>query len=70
MTAVDSPTAQVELTRNKPVGQRADFRVADAQQLPSPDAFLDVVASALVMNFIPERRGQLRRGAASAAPAA
>ena len=55
IAAVDPSAAQVELARNKPVGQRADFRVADAQQLPFPDAAFDVVASALVINFIPDR---------------
>lgn len=53
--AVDPAPAQVELARGKPLGKRADFRVADAQELPFPDGAFDVVASALVINFIPDR---------------
>ena len=53
--AIDPSAAQIELARGKPVAQRADFRIADAQALPFPDGAFDVVASALVMNFIPDR---------------
>jgi ubiquinone/menaquinone biosynthesis C-methylase UbiE len=53
--AIDPAAAQIELARGKPVAQRADFRVADAQALPFPDSAFDVVASALVINFIPDR---------------
>jgi SAM-dependent methyltransferase len=35
------------------------FQVADARQLPFPGASFDVVASALVINFIPDRRPAL-----------
>jgi len=55
VVAVDPSTAQIEIARNKPVAQWADFRVADAQTLPFPDGDFDVVASALVINFIPDR---------------
>ena len=55
VVAVDPAVAQIEHARGKPVGKRADFRVADAQELPFPDASFDVVASALVINFIPDR---------------
>ena len=55
MVAVDPSEAQIELARKKLVAQRADFRVADAQSLPFPDGVFDVVASALVINFIPDR---------------
>jgi SAM-dependent methyltransferase len=55
VVAVDPSAAQIELARNKPVAQRADFRVADAQMLPFSDGAFDVVASALVINFIPDR---------------
>ena len=50
--AIDPSAAQIELARSKQVAQRADFRVADAQALPFPDGAFDVVASALVINFI------------------
>jgi SAM-dependent methyltransferase len=53
--AVDPAAAQIDYARNQPVARRADFRVADAQSLPFPDCGFDVVASALVINFIPDR---------------
>jgi SAM-dependent methyltransferase len=56
MIAVDPSEAQIELTRGKPIAQRADFRIADAQSLPFPDGAFDVVVSALVINFISDRR--------------
>jgi ubiquinone/menaquinone biosynthesis C-methylase UbiE len=53
--AVDPSQAQIDHARRGPAARRADFRVADAQALPFPDAAFDVVASALVINFIPDR---------------
>jgi SAM-dependent methyltransferase len=38
---------------------RARFEVADARKLPAQDASIDVVASALVLNFIPDRPAAL-----------
>ena len=35
--------------------KRVHFEMADAQKLPAPDASIDVVASALVLNFIPDK---------------
>jgi len=54
VTAVDPSPWQVEQARRQPVGQRAEFQLADAQQLPFPAGTFDVVASALVINFIPD----------------
>ena len=53
--AIDQAEAQIDYARRKPIGQRADFQVGDAHALPFPDATFDVVASALVINFIPDR---------------
>ena len=53
--AVDPAPGQVKAARRGPVGRRAAFQVADARKLPFADASFDVVASALVINFIPER---------------
>ncbi|MEZ5832064.1 MAG: class I SAM-dependent methyltransferase [Dongiaceae bacterium] len=39
---------------------RLRFEVADAQKLPLPDASVDVAASALVVNFVPDRVQALR----------
>ena len=57
--AVDPAQAQIDHACRRPVGRRANFRVADARALPFPDAAFDVVASALVINFIPDRPGAL-----------
>ncbi len=53
--AVDPSPEQIDFARNEPVARRADFRVADAQSLPFQDGAFDVVASALVINFVPNR---------------
>lgn len=55
VVANDPSATQIELARNKPFAQKVDFRVADAQMLPFADNAFDVVASALVINFIPDR---------------
>ena len=55
VAAVDPSADQIDYAKRQPVGHRADFRVSDAQALPFPDGGFDVVASALVINFIPDR---------------
>lgn len=55
VVAVDPAVAQIDLAHKKPIAQRADFRVADAQTLPFSDGAFSVVVSALVINFIPDR---------------
>jgi ubiquinone/menaquinone biosynthesis C-methylase UbiE len=55
IVAVDPAAAQIDHARKQAVARRADFRIADAQTLPFPDGAFDVVASALVINFIPDR---------------
>ena len=52
---IDPAQAQIDHARRGPAGQRADFQVADAQALPFPASSFDVVASALVINFIADR---------------
>ena len=56
ITAIDPSAAQIEFARKQPVASNAEFQVGDAQALPFPDGTFDVVASALVINFIPDRR--------------
>jgi SAM-dependent methyltransferase len=66
--AVDPAPAQIDHARLQPVAQRAEFLLADAQSLPFPDGAFDIVASALVLNFIPDRAlalEQMRRVARS-----
>ena len=53
VTAVDSATAQVYQARNALEAQRVDIHVCDAQALPFAENCFDIVASALVINFIP-----------------
>ena len=55
LVAVDPSEAQIDIARNKPLAQRADARVADPQAPPFPDGMFDVVASSLVINFIPDQ---------------
>jgi ubiquinone/menaquinone biosynthesis C-methylase UbiE len=53
--AVDPAPSQIAHAHNG-VGQgKAEFRIADAQELPFPEKFFDVVASSLVLNFVPMR---------------
>lgn len=53
VVAIDPSKAQIEHACRQPIAQRASFRVANAEALPFPNSIFDVVASALVMNFIP-----------------
>jgi ubiquinone/menaquinone biosynthesis C-methylase UbiE len=53
--AVDPAPAQVRAAARGPAAGRATFQIADAGKLPFPDASFDVVASALVINFIADR---------------
>lgn len=55
VVAVDPAKSQIEQAGRLPVGKRADFRVADALALPFPNDEFDIVASALVINFISDR---------------
>ena len=55
VSAVDPSAQQIDHARRQPAAERADFRVADARHLPFADAEFDVVASALVINFIPDQ---------------
>jgi ubiquinone/menaquinone biosynthesis C-methylase UbiE len=51
---IDSAQAQIEAAERGPAAVAAHFQVGDARQLPFPDRSFDVVASALVINFVPE----------------
>jgi ubiquinone/menaquinone biosynthesis C-methylase UbiE len=55
LIAVDPSQPQIDHACRQPMALRASFRVADGEALPFPDATFDVVASALVINFIPDR---------------
>jgi SAM-dependent methyltransferase len=53
ISGIDPSSAQVDYTRGK--FPHADLRVGDAMALPFGDGAFDVVASALVLHFIPDR---------------
>jgi ubiquinone/menaquinone biosynthesis C-methylase UbiE len=55
VTGIDPFPEQIEYARSLPVARLAEFRVADALNLSFPDHSFDVVASALVINFVPDR---------------
>ncbi len=55
VTGVDPAQAQIDLAASKVLDPRVGFRTADAQALPFADASFDVVSSALVVNFVPDR---------------
>jgi SAM-dependent methyltransferase len=55
VSAVDPAQPQIDHARRHRGRQRATFQVADAQALPFADSTFDVVTSALVINFIPDR---------------
>ena len=57
--AVDPTPAQVKAALRGPAAGRVAFQVADARKLPFADASFDVVASALVINFIADRPAAL-----------
>lgn len=51
---IDTAQAQVAAAAACPAGGRTRFQVADARQLPFKAGSFDVVASALVINFVPQ----------------
>jgi len=53
--AVDPEAAQIDHASREITGTRASFRVADGCALPFAESMFDIVASALVINFIPDR---------------
>src|SRR5262245_24960149 len=60
VNAVDPAKAQIAYASAGPLAKWADFQVADAQELPFSDETFDVVASALVINFIPDKQRGLK----------
>lgn len=53
LSGIDPSAAQIESARQRLPG--ADLRVGDAMDMPFADGAFDVVASALVLHFIPDR---------------
>lgn len=55
VVGIDPAVSQITEASRRPLAGRAAFRIADARKLPFPDTDFDVVAAALVLNFIPDR---------------
>lgn len=60
LIAVDQSEGFLTLARAKVTDPRAEFRVGDAQALAVENASRDVVVSALMLNFVPDRDKALR----------
>jgi SAM-dependent methyltransferase len=60
VVAVDQSAGFVAHARAATADERVRFEVGDAQKIPLDDASVDVAASALVVNFVPDRVQALR----------
>jgi ubiquinone/menaquinone biosynthesis C-methylase UbiE len=58
--AVDTEPAQIDHARRGFMDRRVTFGVADARSLPFADAAFDLVASGLMLNFVPNPASALR----------
>jgi SAM-dependent methyltransferase len=58
--AIDPSQGFVDHARATTSDERARFEVGDAQKLSLPDASVDAAASALVLNFVPDKIAALR----------
>jgi ubiquinone/menaquinone biosynthesis C-methylase UbiE len=72
--AIDPSTSQISYAQSRKGAEGIHFQVADARSMPFDDERFDVAASALVLNFIPDRekavsemRRVVRRGGTAAA---
>jgi ubiquinone/menaquinone biosynthesis C-methylase UbiE len=54
VVGIDPAGAQIAQASRGPAAGRATFQIADARKLPFSNTAFDVVAAALVLNFIPE----------------
>ncbi len=59
LSGVDPSEGFVAQARENVPDPRAEFHVGDAQDLPFDDSSRDVVASALVLNFVPDKQKAL-----------
>jgi ubiquinone/menaquinone biosynthesis C-methylase UbiE len=74
IVAIDPSTAQISYAQSRNSAEGIQFQVADARSMPFDNERFDVAASALVLNFIPDRekalaemRRVVRRGGTAAA---
>jgi ubiquinone/menaquinone biosynthesis C-methylase UbiE len=64
LLAIDPSEGFLAKARANVADSRADFRVGDAQAVPAEPASRDVIASALVLNFVPDKEkalGEMKR---------
>mgnify|MGYP000406885810 CR=1 FL=1 len=64
VVAIDPSDGFLTYARREITDPRVVFQIADAQDIPTPDDEFDVTASALVLNFIPDKLkalGEMRR---------
>jgi SAM-dependent methyltransferase len=64
LLAIDPSAGFIDTARANVPDQRIEFRVGDAQALPAEADSFDVIASALALNFVPDRLkalGEMRR---------
>jgi len=64
IVAIDPSRAQISYATSHKTADNVQFKVADARALPFENGQFDVAASALVLNFIPDREkavGEMRR---------
>ncbi len=54
VVGIDPASAQIEQAARGPASTRAKFQQSDAMNLPFADDCVDVAASALVINFVPD----------------
>lgn len=55
VAAIDPAVSQIDYARHRLPAEFVDVRVADAQRIPFPIEAFDIVASALAINFVPDR---------------
>jgi ubiquinone/menaquinone biosynthesis C-methylase UbiE len=55
IVAIDPSTAQISSAQSRNSAEGVQFQVADARSMPFDNERFDVAASALVLNFIPDR---------------
>ena len=59
IVAIDPSTAQVSYAQSRESAEGIQFQVADPRWMPFANERFDVAASALVLNFIPDREKAL-----------
>jgi SAM-dependent methyltransferase len=67
VTGVDPSPGFLETARQR-LGDRVDWRSGSATAIPLADASVDVVVSALVLNFVPDQHGALAEMSRVAVP--